>query len=126
MGRSAGPQEGRAQRTCSLLSKPCRAMEGQEHWVRSRELSEHQRGCYFTPWGRAFPTTGLFQLVAEAGTTLTFSCRPCKELLLGDARGPDAGDAGGPEAPPGTWNPRIPDAGLSPNPSPWKGLAPLQ
>lgn len=52
--------------------------------------------------------------------------KPWKELLLGDATSADAGDAGGPKDPLGTWNPRSLDAGLSPSPSLWKGLIPFQ
>ena len=63
----------------------------------------------------------LFQVVAEAGKILTFHRGRGK-----NARGPDAGDAGGPEVPPGTRNPGFLDAILSSGASPWKGLAPLQ
>lgn len=116
MGRSAGPEEVRAWRTCSLPSKHRRDIWGQVELALELEADWTLGGrCYWKAalhsLGQSFPNRPrgpglwLFQVVIKAGMT-HLSQRPWKELLL---RG-----AGGPEAPLVTWHPGFLDAGLSP------------
>lgn len=113
MGRSAGPEEVRAWRTCSLPSKHRRAIWGQVELALELEADWTPGGrCYWKAalhsLGQSFPNRPrgpglwLFQVVIKAGRT-HLSQRPWKVLLLRGAGGPSCHLA-----------PGFLDAGLSP------------